>query len=230
MTTKITILAVDDDPDILRVLRANLELYGFTIQTAPDCREAAGIIEDTPPDLLILDLTLPSCDGVSFCRELKTTHPLLPVIMLTARDLLSDKVIGLESGADDYMVKPFETLELLARIRVCLRRTKPQEPILLSCGDLRLEVSERKATLGGSPLDLTPKEFDLLRLLLEAQGKVLSREAIRRGLWKDSKLYTWSRIIDVHIQHLRTKIESDTTSPRYIHTVPGIGYRCCRND
>ncbi len=220
-----TILAIDDDHDILVVLKANLEMYGFTVHTAADLQQAHELMAP-PPDILLLDLNLPDGDGIIFCREIKENFPELPVIMLTARDRVSDKVIGLDSGADDYVVKPFDTLELLARVRVCLRRTKSPEPIPLFCGDLYADQDQRLVTLKGVPLELTPKEFDLLCLLMESQGKILSREAIRRALWKDSKIYSWSRVIDVHIQHLRQKIELTPTSPAYIHTVPGVGYRC----
>ncbi|NOX24831.1 MAG: response regulator transcription factor [Deltaproteobacteria bacterium] len=221
-----TILAVDDDGDILAVLKANLEMYGFAVRTAADIQQARELFSP-PPDVLLLDLNLPDGDGIVFCRQIKEEYHDLPVIMLTARDRISDKVIGLDSGADDYVVKPFDTLELLARIRVCLRRAKHPEPIPLVCGDLFVEPAQRLVTIKGVPLELTPKEFDLLCLLMESQGKILSREAIRRALWKDSKIYSWSRVIDVHIQHLRQKIEVEPSSPSYIHTVPGVGYRCC---
>jgi DNA-binding response OmpR family regulator len=221
-----TILAVDDDRDILTVLKANLEMYDFVVHTAADLRQARELLSP-PPDILLLDLNLPDGDGIVFCREIKKERPELPVIMLTARDRVSDKVIGLDSGADDYVVKPFDTLELLARIRVCLRRVKAPEPTPLACGDLFVDPAQRLVTIRGVPLELTPKEFDLICLLMESQGKILSREAIRRALWQDSKIYSWSRVIDVHIQHLRQKIEAEPSSPCYIHTVPGVGYRCC---
>ncbi len=221
------ILTVDDDRDILKVIKANIELHGFEVFTAPDCARAATIIAQTAPDLIVLDLMLPDCDGVGFCRELKEARPDLPIIILTARDRLSDKIVGLESGADDYMIKPFESLELLARIRACLRRYQPQREQVLACGELKVEMETRRATLAGTLLNLTPKEFDLLCIMLEAKGKVLSRETMRRRLWKDSRLYSWSRVIDVHIRNLRAKLEDDPTAPRYIQTVPGVGYRCC---
>jgi DNA-binding response OmpR family regulator len=231
---KKTILVIDDDSDILVVLKANLKMYGFEVRTATDLKEAREQLYDNdrmpmtaPPDILLLDLNLPDGDGVMFCCEVKGKNPDLPVIMLTARDRVSDKVIGLDSGADDYMVKPFDTLELLARIRTCLRRAKPPEPKPLSCGDLFIDPAQRLATLRGAPLKLTPKEFELLCLLMESHGKILSREAIRRNLWKNSKIYSWSRVIDVHIQHLRQKIETDPAKPAYIHTIAGVGYRCC---
>lgn len=226
MERNTTILAVDDDLDILAVLKANLEIHGFIVRVAADVGQAKKMFAP-PPDLLLLDLNLPDGDGITVCREIKKMFPALPVIMLTARDRVSDKVIGLDSGADDYVVKPFETLELLARIRACLRRTQPPATSSFSCGDLYLDPSQHSVTLDGRPLDLTPKEFDLLYLLMESHGKVLSRETIRRALWKDSNLYSWSRVIDVHIQHLRQKIEADPSTPVYIHTVPGVGYRCC---
>ncbi len=224
-----TILTVDDDHDILKVIRANLELHGFEVSTAPDCARAEEIIRHTPPELMVLDLMLPDCDGVDFCREIKNDYPELPIIILTARDRLSDKVVGLESGADDYMIKPFESLELLARIRACLRRYQPPaREQTLTCGELRVEIDTRRVSIADREISLTPKEFDLLCIMLEAGGKVLSRETIRRRLWADSRLYSWSRVIDVHVRHLRAKLSDDPATPRYIQTVPGVGYRCCR--
>jgi DNA-binding response OmpR family regulator len=134
-------------------------------------------------------------------------------------------VIGLESGADDYVVKPFETLELIARIRTCLRRSRPAIAGTVTVRDLMVDYQKRVVTLRDSPVTLTPKEYDLLCFLITNRGAVLGRDDIRRHLWKDSSLYSWSRVIDVHIQHLRQKIEKDPSSPEYILTVPGVGYR-----
>ncbi len=222
----ITLLAVDDDADIRTVLKANLGLHGFDVITAANLAEARDIIKTTLPGLIILDLTLPDGDGLDFCEEFKATHPQIPVIMLTARDKLQDKIIGLETGADDYVVKPFETCELLARIRARLRQTSATEPARTICaGDLLVDIGNHQATLRGEPVALTPKQFQLLTFLAENRGRLVTREEIRRTLWKDSPIYSWSRVIDVHIQHLRQKLGEDTTAPKYIVTVLGQGYR-----
>ncbi len=222
----ITLLAVDDDADIRTVLKANLGLHGFDVITAANLAEARDIIKITLPALIILDLTLPDGDGLDFCEEFKAIHPQIPVIMLTARDKLQDKIIGLETGADDYVVKPFETCELLARIRARLRHTQPTENAHTICaGDLLVDIGNHQVSLRGETIALTPKQFQLLTFLMEHRGRLVTREEIRRTLWKDSPIYSWSRVIDVHIQHLRQKLEDDTTTPRYIFTVLGQGYR-----
>jgi DNA-binding response OmpR family regulator len=222
-----TLLAIDDDQDILKVLKANLGLHGFTLLTADSLAAARAILADHKPDLVLLDLMLPDGDGLEFCCALKSLHPNLPVIMLTAKDKVSDKVIGLELGADDYMVKPFETLELLARIRARLRPTAPQptKPTLINAGDLSIDLRNQVVTVRGAAVALTPKEFQVLACLVENRNNLVTREEIRQCLWSDAKLYSWSRVIDVHIQHLRQKIEVNPTEPRYIVTVPGRGYR-----
>lgn len=223
---KITLLAVDDDADIRTVLKANLGLHGFTVVTAANLAEARNHINAIPFALVILDLTLPDGDGLDFCEEFKATHPQIPVIMLTARDKLQDKIVGLETGADDYVVKPFETCELLARIRARLRQTQPAETARTICaGDLLVDIGNHQVSLRGEAVALTPKQFQLLSFLMEHRGRLVTREEIRRTLWKDSPIYSWSRVIDVHIQHLRQKLEDDATAPRYIITVLGQGYR-----
>ncbi len=220
------ILVVDDDPDILKVLKANLEVSDFKVITAGNCEEARKVLAEQVPDLIVLDLMLPDCDGVEFCREIRSQHFNLPVVMLTARDSVSDRVLGLESGADDYVVKPFETIELIARIKACLRRYSVEDQNCVNVGDIEIDYPRREVKVRGKAVELTPKEFDLLCFLIKNREKVLSRDFIRKSLWKDSKrLYSWSRVIDVHIQHLRTKIEKDPSSPEYILTVPGVGYK-----
>ncbi|MFA5352748.1 MAG: response regulator transcription factor [Thermodesulfovibrionales bacterium] len=220
-----TILVIDDDPDILRVLRANLELHRFGVVTAGSWAEGQQALAAKRPDLLILDLTLPDGDGIDLCRAVRKENPRLPVIMLTARDTISDKVMGLECGADDYVVKPFETLELLARIRACLRRAMPVAEERITIGELAIDTARRIVTIRGNEAPLTPKEYDLLFLLASRKGAVVSREEIRKEIWKEKEIYSWSRVIDVHIQHLRQKIGDSLTDPEYIITVPGVGYR-----
>lgn len=222
---KDSILLVDDNPDILTVLKANLELHGFDVLTAASCHEAAERLNERPPDLVVLDRMLPDGDGLELCSHWTKQNSSLPIILLTARDSVSDRVLGLESGADDYVVKPFEPLELVARIRACLRRLRPAGKEKLSMGLFAVDRARMSVTLGGQPLTLTPKEYHLLCLFMEHPGEVISRDTIRKELWKDTTIYSWSRVIDVHIQHLRQKVEKDPSSPVHIKTVVGMGYR-----
>jgi DNA-binding response OmpR family regulator len=220
------ILAVDDDRDILKVLKANLELHDYEVDTAENWESAREILSARQPDLMILDVMLPDGDGTEICRELRRDFPAMPIIMLTAKDKVSDKVFGLESGADDYVVKPFETVELVARIKVCLRRvSEPAVKDRVVVGNIRVDFKKRIVTVSGKPVGLTPKEYNLLCFFIEHQGEAVSRETIRKNIWKGSQIYSWSRVIDVHIQHLRQKIEKDPSNPKYIITVPGAGYR-----
>jgi DNA-binding response OmpR family regulator len=218
------LLVIDDDQDILRVLKANLELYGYETLLAPSWKAAQDILNVLLPDLIILDLTLPDGDGIEICRQLKAGSSRIPIIMLTARDRVSDKVTGLESGADDYIVKPFETLELVARVKACLRRSEPEKE-KTAAGDVIIDRAARTVSVRGREVELTPKEFDLLCLLVSRHGDVVGRDVIRKSIWKSTKLYSWSRVIDVHIQHLRQKIEKNPTEPEYIITVAGAGYK-----
>jgi len=220
-----SILAIDDDQDILRVLKANLELHNFKVITADSWAEGQKALSEDTHDLVILDIILPDGNGIDICRTIRTQYPSLPIIMLTAKDKISDKVIGLESGADDYVVKPFETLELIARIKACLRRSKPVVEDKIVIKELIMDLKKRTVNVRGIDIILTPKEYDLLCLLVTNKDAVVSRKEIKNHLWKESKLYSWSRVIDVHIQHLRQKIEGNPSAPEYIITVPGIGYR-----
>jgi len=218
------LLVIDDDADILKVLKANLELYGYHAETAETWKRAQEAFSVQRPDLVILDLTLPDGDGIDICSRLKEQYPKIPVIVLTARDGISDKVMGFESGADDYMVKPFDTLELIARVKACLRRSMPEGKKII-VNDLVIDMEAHTVSVGGMQVELTPKEFGLLHLFASHRGEVISREVIRKQIWGEAKLYSWSRAIDVHIQHLRRKIEKDPSEPAYIMTVPGVGYK-----
>jgi DNA-binding response OmpR family regulator len=219
------ILVVDDDPDILRILKDNLELDGYRVFTAMGGKEALSLFEEVEPSLVLLDLSLPDIDGIQVCRIIRVRSS-IPIIVLTARERVSDKVLGLDSGADDYLVKPFDYLELAARIRVCLRRNG--KPIAcrddFSQGDLKMQRSGKVVWKGQTKIDVTQREFDLLLLLVRNSGKVMSRAEIRRALWPEGELYRDSRAIDVHVQHLRSKLEENPADPRFIKTVQGIGY------
>ena len=220
-----TILVVDDDPDILMILKDNLKLDGYRVLCARDGREALDLFDSRRIDLIVLDLMLPDLDGLQICRTVRAGSR-VPIILLTAKDAVSDKVLGLECGADDYMAKPFDYLELAARIRARLRRSGDfEDPApVLEAGSLKLDQTARQARLNGRDVSLTKKEFDLLLLLVRHAGSVLDRETIRQTLWPENRLYKWSRTIDVHIQHLRAKLEPDPDTPHGIITVQGVGY------
>jgi len=219
------LLLVDDDQDILKILKDNLELDGYRVITSSSGKEALSLFEKEEIDLIVLDLMLPDMDGIQVCRAVRTRSH-IPIIMLTAKDGLTDKVLGLESGADDYLIKPFDYLELEARIKACLRRTRPFFPTkeVLKQAHIQLDPNTRTVVVNTRQITLTRKEFDILMLLMENAGRVLEREWIKKELWPEEKLYRWSRTIDVHIQHLRAKLEENPDQPRYIVTVPGVGY------
>jgi len=222
------ILVVDDDPDILKVVSAFLELEGFEVYQAQSVSEARKVFQKTTPDLIILDIMLPDESGLEWLKELKKVSPLIPVLMLTAKSSLSDKVIGFELGADDYLSKPFEPLELVVRCKALLRKkelyTKKEERFL-KIKDIEIDFEEKKIFKRGREINLTPKEWAILRLLLSRPGKVFSREELKEALWKEKEIYNWSRVLDVHIKHLRDKIEDDPSNPEYIITVYGQGYK-----
>ena len=222
-----TILVVDDDPDILMIVRDNLLLDGFRVLTAEDGAAALSALEAHKPDLVVLDLMLPDTDGLQICRTVRATSA-VPIIMLTARDGVSDRVLGLEVGADDYLVKPFDYLELAARIKARLRRpsvfNEARNEIV--CGPLVLNMARREVTIADRKVGLTPKECDVLGMLIMYCGQVVERRQMVAELWPEAGLYKHTRTIDVHVQHLREKIEADANQPRYILTVPGVGYRC----
>lgn len=219
------ILLVDDDPDILRILKDNLELDQFRVMTARTGKEALRCFDKFSVTLIVLDLSLPDIDGIQVCRFIREKSP-VPIIMLTARDRVPDKVLGLESGADDYLTKPFDYLELAARIRACLRRQGgvQQMPEVLKIGDLLIDTAKNSVSIQGCKVCLTQREFNLLVLLARNSDRVMDRTTIRRTLWPNGDLYRDSRAIDVHIQHLRSKLEDDPSDPRYITTVSGVGY------
>ncbi len=224
---KSKILIIEDDSDILLILKEQLELDGFEVYGAETAEKGLKLLEEKDPDLVILDLNLPDMDGLKVCRRIREKSD-LPVLMLTARDSISDKLRGFEYGADDYIVKPFEYLEVVARIKACLRRAKAslsKKKETLELGPFRIDERKREVYLYGRPIKLTKKEFDLLWVLASHPGEVLSRDFLRQELWPQKEIYPWSRALDVHIQRLRQKIEPDPENPRYIITHPGVGYR-----
>lgn len=218
------LLVVDDEATIRETLQYNLEKEGYVVITAVDGPEALDMAREEDPDLIILDLMLPELDGLSVCRAIRKEQD-TPIIMLTARTGEMDKIVGLESGADDYVVKPFSLGELLARVRAVLRRTPAtSRQDVLESDDLQLDLIARRATLGEEELSLTPKEFDLLAALIRNPGVVLSRDLLLTKVWGYDYLGD-SRTVDVHIRWLREKIEEDPSNPERIYTVRGVGYR-----
>jgi two-component system alkaline phosphatase synthesis response regulator PhoP len=227
MRTKI--LVVDDEPSISILLHFNLTQAGFDVHCIYDGDAVFEAVRTYRPDLVVLDLMLPRMDGIQVCRKLRDQGNLVPIIMLTALQDLSDKVAGLDNGADDYLTKPFSPSELISRIHAILRRSRTkvathEEPVRIQIGNLEVKPDLREVTLGGSPIELTPKEFELLVFLCKHRGKVLSRQQLLHGVW-DYHFLGDTRIVDVHISHLRDKIESHPRQPGYIITVRNIGYK-----
>ena len=222
---KYRILVVDDDKDIVQTIKGNLELDGYEVLAAFDGRTGLHIAKTTRPDLIILDLTLPDIDGIKTCQIIRREFD-FPIIMLTARDGVADKVLGLECGADDYIVKPFNFLELSARIKSILKRV---ERSLVNdqyeFKDLSINFKSKTVTVCGENVKLTKTEFELLSLFVSYPGEVLAREFIQQQIWRDSQLYQTSRAVDVHVQRLRKKIEAEVDKPEYLVTVAGVGYR-----
>jgi len=220
------VLLVEDEPAILEPLVEALRREGFTTHTAGSVARALDEARKVEPDLVLLDLMLPDGSGLDVCRELrKDSH--VPIIMLTARRDETDRVLGLELGADDYVTKPFSAREVIARIRAVLRRTdaRPvasEEPIEID--GLRLDPARREVTREGEPLDLARKEFDLLSLLMREAGSVVTRERLIDEVW-DVNWFGSTKTLDVHVSALRKKLQDDPASPRWLHTHRGVGFR-----
>ena len=219
------ILIVDDDKDIVQTIKGNLELDGYEVLTAFNGKIGLHIAKTSRPDLVILDLNLPDIDGIKACEIMRREFD-FPIIMLTARDGVADKVLGLECGADDYMVKPFNFLELSARIKSIFKRVERSlVKNLYEYNNLSINFKSRSVTIFGKRVKLTKTEYELLELFVSYPDEVLSREFIQKQIWRDSQLYQTSRAVDVHVQRLRKKIESEVETPKYIVTVAGVGYK-----
>jgi two-component system response regulator MprA len=217
------LLVVEDDPQVRAMLTRALRYEGFEVAAACDGAEAMAALRASPPDLLLLDLLLPDADGVDLCGRLRADGDPVPILMLTARDTVTDRVAGFEAGADDYLVKPFSTAELVARVRALLRRAREQ-PVTATrrVGDLVLDPSTHEVRRGGRVVRLTRREFDLLALFLDNSGTVLARERLLTEAWGfQSPVET--NAVDVYVGYLRRKLEEDG-EPRLIHTVRGVGY------
>jgi two-component system response regulator RegX3 len=221
------VLLVEDERAITEPLAEALEREGFRAAVAGSAAEALQLAGSRSPDLVLLDIGLPDGSGLDVCRELRKGSD-VPIIMLTARGSEADRVAGLELGADDYVVKPFSAREVVARVRAVLRRATPSasedgdEPITI--GDLSLDTARHEARLGAETLELSRKEFELLRVLMESAGSVLTREALIDEVW-DMNWFGSTKTLDVHVSGLRKKLDDDPKEPRYIHTVRGVGFR-----
>jgi DNA-binding response OmpR family regulator len=228
MADAATILLVDDEEAVQKLLAYPLEHEGYRVLQARDGEEALARFGSEKVDLVVLDIMLPRLDGLEVCRRLRA-HSSVPIIMLTARDDELDKVVGLELGADDYITKPFSIREFRSRVRALLRRAGTTGDGLgtdevVEVDGLRIDVAKRTVEARGEPVQLTYVEFELLRTMAAKPGRVFTREMLLQALWGDSA-FRERRTIDVHIRHLREKLEREPREPEYIHTVRGVGYR-----
>jgi two-component system KDP operon response regulator KdpE len=221
MSTRV--LVVDDEPQILRALRTSLRGAGYEVETAETAAQALALLAANPPDAVVLDLVLPDGSGIDVCRELRMWSA-APVVVLSVIGDEAEKVAALDAGADDYVTKPFGIEELLARLRAALRRIDaPSEPVVV-LGDLRIDLEKRAVTVRGEPVQLTPHEFALLRVLARNPGKLLTHTTLLREVW--GRGYgEESHYLHVYVSQLRRKLEPDPARPRYILTEPGAGYR-----
>ena len=221
------ILIVEDDPSITRMVRDNLVYEGFEVECVTRGDQALSQVRSFAPDLILLDLMLPGLDGFEICSVVAQSAVRVPMIIVSARSQTSDKIQGLELGADDYITKPFMFGELLARIHAVMRRTSAA-PDEIDIGDIHLDFSALRATKGNKPLSLTHREFEVLRLLWIHRDKVVTREQLLRSVWGYTEV-PLTRTVDQFIVRLRSKIESDPHQPRFLHTVYGDGYRLTPN-
>ncbi|HMP73063.1 MAG TPA: response regulator transcription factor [Kiritimatiellia bacterium] len=219
-----TLLLVEDDPRIAASLRAGLEEEGFRVAVAPSCREADRILGEGSVSAIILDLGLPDRDGIEWLQELRQNGGSLPVLILTARDAIEQRVLGLEAGGDDYLAKPFAFSELVARIKAITRRTAAVAN-LIAVGDLTIDLVNRGARRSGLSLDLSPREFDVLAHLAHKAGTTVSRDTLMRDVWKiNQRATSMDNVIDVLMVRLREKVDKPFSAP-LIHTIRGVGYR-----
>jgi len=215
------ILVVDDDPEIVSFLKRGLIYEGYTVDTASNGTEALAKARESEPDLVILDIMMPGIDGIEVCKRIRQVSA-VPILMLTAKGTVADRVVGLDSGADDYLVKPFAFDELLARMRALLRRRQSPDRELLRFNDLSLDTAAREVKRGDEIIELTSQEFDLLELFMRHPRQVLNRDMIYEKVWG----YDFggeSNVIEVYVRYLRSKLEA-SGKPRLIHTIRGVGY------
>nr|WP_205762887.1 response regulator transcription factor [Aneurinibacillus aneurinilyticus] len=226
-------MVVDDEQSIVTLLEFNLQKAGFEVIKTGDGPTAVTLAETEKPDLIVLDIMLPGMDGMEVCKKLRMEKINTPILMLTAKDEEFDKILGLELGADDYMTKPFSPREVVARVKAILRRSgQQQEPKsagasdeqVITIGQLVIYPEKYEVVFSGNKLELTPKEFELLQYMASHPGRVMTRDQLLNAVWNYDFVGD-SRIVDVHISHLREKIEEDTKQPKYIKTVRGLGYK-----
>jgi len=219
------ILIVDDEPSIVMAVRDELLFEGFKVESAVDGPEAIKLAHELRPDVLLLDLMLPGLNGFEVCRQLRSEMPEMWIIMLTVRGQEVDRVMGLELGADDYVTKPFSLRELVARIKVGLRRqTGRRKSPLHRVGNIEIDLPSHRVTKNGAELSLTKKEYEILELLLSRPGEVITRDEFLNQLWGED-VYVTHRVIDTHMASLRKKLEDDPNNPEHILSVRGVGYR-----
>jgi len=221
---KAKILVVEDEEPIRSFVRINLERSDFLVLEAASGEEALKLIKTTVPHLVVLDLKLPGMDGLQVCRVLREEYPQVAIVMLTARTQDMDKIKGLEMGADDYVVKPFNPLELVARVKAVLRRLYPAKNFVLSCDDLEIFPAARQVKKAGKQIELTSREFELLYFLARNPGRAFSRDELLNHIWgKD--YFGEPKAVDIYIHRLRSKLGDDPTAPSFIETIWGLGYR-----
>jgi two-component system KDP operon response regulator KdpE len=225
---KPVVLVVDDEPQILRVMRASLPIRGYEVLTASSGKEALDQLGKQVPDLVILDLAMPEMSGLEVCRRVREFST-VPIIILSAKGTESDKVAALDLGADDYVTKPFGMDELLARARAVLRRLSTTNDRVLTVGDVTIDIDERRVVVGDKEIRLTPKEFDVLKYLVNNAGKVVTHRALLQTVWGWEST-DQTEYLRVFINQLRRKIEVDASHPRYLITEPWVGYRFVPNE
>lgn len=221
------ILIVEDEPGIRLSVSDELESAGYLVCTAENGEKGLAAAEREKPDLIVLDLMMPVLDGTEVCKRLRMREDRTPIIMLTVRDKEVDKILGLELGADDYMTKPFSLRELTARVKAVLRRAeeKPARHGVVGFGGVRLDFKKFEAAKDGKALDLTPLEFQMLKLLVEREGEVLTRDDFLDAVWGEDNVAVSFRTVDSHIANIRKKIEDDPSNPRHVLSIRGVGYK-----
>lgn len=226
------VLIIEDEQSILKLLTYNLEQEGYAVESSMNGQEGLDMALENTYDMILLDLMLPNKDGMDICREIRQEKNEVPIIMLTAKDTEIDKILGLEIGADDYITKPFSPREVIARMKAIFRRykqtetttTNREEEEVIVVGDIEIFPDKYEVNVRGKEIELTPKEFDLLLYLARRTGRILSREQLLNAIW-NYDFAGETRIVDVHVSHLREKIEKDTKKPEYIITARGFGYK-----
>ncbi|MEQ7038999.1 response regulator transcription factor [Enterococcus hirae] len=225
------VLVVDDEPSIVTLLTFNLEKEGYQVTSALDGQKGLELALEEPFDFMILDVMLPSIDGMAITQKLRQEKIDTPILMLTAKDDQVDRIIGLEIGADDYLTKPFSPREVLARMKAIFRRIEPRhvqqeetEPAYLTIGQIKADLTNFQVTVEERPIELTPKEFELLVYFMKRKDRVIDRDTLLNRIW-NFDFAGQSRIVDVHVSHLREKIERDPKHPKYLVTVRGFGYK-----